>query len=111
MKRPLWLGAGVAIGVSGTLWAELRLRRWGRRAMAALGPVFTGGGGDERTGRPFAALARRAEQAGARPQGRVTSAEGLGTALRRAAMRRAARAGIRVARAAIRAALAPGGAI
>jgi len=27
MRRPLWLAAGAALGVGGTLWAERRLRR------------------------------------------------------------------------------------
>lgn len=27
IRRPLWLAAGVAVGVGGTLWAERRVRR------------------------------------------------------------------------------------
>jgi hypothetical protein len=31
MRRPLWLAAGAALGVGGTLWAERRLRRVAER--------------------------------------------------------------------------------
>ena len=31
MRRPLWLAAGAALGVGGTLWAERRLRRAAER--------------------------------------------------------------------------------
>jgi hypothetical protein len=55
MKRPLWLGAGIALGVGGTLWAEQRVRRQLRRAVAVLSP---GGAAD--------AASRSARQAGDR---------------------------------------------
>jgi hypothetical protein len=38
MKRPLWLAAGVALGVGGTLWAEQRVRRGVQRVTTALTP-------------------------------------------------------------------------
>ncbi len=38
IRRPLWLGAGVALGVGGTLWAEQRVKRQVRRLSAALTP-------------------------------------------------------------------------
>lgn len=38
MRRPVWLAAGVAIGVGGTLWAEQRVRRQVRRVSARLSP-------------------------------------------------------------------------
>lgn len=34
VRRPLWLATGMVLGVGGTLWAELRLRR----ALARLEP-------------------------------------------------------------------------
>ncbi len=40
MRRPLWLGAGVALGVGGTLWAERRVRRTVRRATDRLTPQY-----------------------------------------------------------------------
>jgi hypothetical protein len=43
IRRPLWLGAGVAIGVGGTLWAEQRVRRRVRRLSAALTPAGAAG--------------------------------------------------------------------
>ncbi len=42
MRRPMWLGAGVVLGVGGTLWAEQRLRRRLRRAVALLSPGVAG---------------------------------------------------------------------
>lgn len=39
IRRPLWLGAGVALGVGGTLWAEQRVRRRVRQLSAALTPA------------------------------------------------------------------------
>lgn len=39
IRRPLWLGAGVAIGVGGTLWAEQQVRRRVRRLAVALTPA------------------------------------------------------------------------
>lgn len=38
MRRPMWLAAGVALGVGGTLWAEQRVRRGVRQAVAKLSP-------------------------------------------------------------------------
>jgi hypothetical protein len=38
MRRPVWLAAGVAIGVGGTLWAEQRVRRSIRRVADRLRP-------------------------------------------------------------------------
>ncbi|HLG68545.1 MAG TPA: hypothetical protein VKV36_11845 [Acidimicrobiales bacterium] len=37
MGRPAWLGAGVALGVGGTLWVEKQVRRRLRRAARRLG--------------------------------------------------------------------------
>lgn len=42
MRRPMWLAAGLAVGVGGTLWAEQRLRRRVRRAVALLSPTVAG---------------------------------------------------------------------
>jgi hypothetical protein len=42
LRRPLWLGAGVVLGVGGTLWAEQRVRRRVRRAVEALSPRVAG---------------------------------------------------------------------
>ncbi len=38
MRRPVWLAAGMALGVGGTLWAEQRVRRAARRAAGRLAP-------------------------------------------------------------------------
>ncbi len=38
MRRTAWLATGVALGATGTLWAEQRLRRGVRRAAARLAP-------------------------------------------------------------------------
>ncbi|HEX3946156.1 MAG TPA: hypothetical protein VHW47_00560 [Acidimicrobiales bacterium] len=38
MKRPFWLATGVVLGVSGTLWAEQRVRRGVEQAVARLAP-------------------------------------------------------------------------
>jgi hypothetical protein len=38
IRRPLWLGVGVALGVGGTLWAEQRVRRTLRQAAERLTP-------------------------------------------------------------------------
>jgi hypothetical protein len=38
MRRPVWLAAGMALGVGGTLWAEQRVRRGLRRATERLTP-------------------------------------------------------------------------
>jgi|GEM_PF-5258232 len=96
MRRPLWFGAGVAVGAGGTLWVELRLRRWGRRAAALLAPLLAGDG------------ARRSE-AGARGSAptRVPPAPArLGRTVRRAALRGVTSGGVKLARAAARAAVA-----
>lgn len=42
MRRPMWLGAGVMIGVGATLWAEQRVRRRLRRAVEVLTPLVAG---------------------------------------------------------------------
>lgn len=42
IRRPLWLGAGVAIGVGTTLWAEQQVRRRVRRAVDLLSPMVAG---------------------------------------------------------------------
>ncbi len=39
IRRPLWLAAGVAMGVGGTLWAEQRVRRQVRRLGDAVAPT------------------------------------------------------------------------
>jgi hypothetical protein len=68
MRRTLWVGAGVALGVSGTLWSRRRLdalaRRVGRGARAA-GAVRVVGGGASRLSRRLGAAvdAGRAEAA------------------------------------------------
>jgi hypothetical protein len=38
MRRPVWLVAGVALGVGGTLWAEQRVRRVARRTVERFTP-------------------------------------------------------------------------
>jgi hypothetical protein len=38
MRRPIWLGAGIVLGVGGTLWAEQRVRR----AVQVLSPSVAG---------------------------------------------------------------------
>lgn len=38
IRRPMWLGAGVVLGVGGTLWAEQHVRRRVRRAVELLSP-------------------------------------------------------------------------
>ncbi len=38
MRRPMWLGAGIVLGVGATLWAEQRVRRRVRRAVDLLTP-------------------------------------------------------------------------
>lgn len=38
IRRPIWLGTGVVIGVGGTLWAQQRLRRAVENAKANLSP-------------------------------------------------------------------------
>ena len=63
MRRPLWLGAGVALGVGGTLWAEQQVRRRVRRLSSALTPA---GAADE--------LRRSARAAGDRVRGAVDEA-------------------------------------
>ncbi len=42
MRRPMWLGAGIVLGVGGTLWTEQRVRRRVRRAVARLSPAVAG---------------------------------------------------------------------
>lgn len=42
IRRPLWLGAGVVIGVGGTLWVEQRVRRRVRSAIDLLSPAVAG---------------------------------------------------------------------
>ena len=44
MRRPVWLAAGVALGVGGTLWAEQRVRRVVRQATVRLSPEHVAGG-------------------------------------------------------------------
>ncbi len=44
MRRPVWLGAGIVLGVGGTLWAEQRVRRRVRRAVEALSPAVAASG-------------------------------------------------------------------
>jgi hypothetical protein len=39
MRRPMWLGAGIVVGVGGTVWAEQRVRRRVRRTLAWLSPA------------------------------------------------------------------------
>ncbi len=38
MRRPVWMAAGVALGVGGTLWAERRVRRAVRQVGDRLAP-------------------------------------------------------------------------
>jgi len=38
MKRPMWMGAGVILGVGGTLWAERRVRRGVQQVVAKVSP-------------------------------------------------------------------------
>lgn len=42
IRRPMWLGAGIVLGVGGTLWAERRVRRQVRRATELLSPSVAG---------------------------------------------------------------------
>ncbi len=42
MRRPVWLGAGIVLGVGGTLWAEQRVRRRVRRVVEVLSPAVAG---------------------------------------------------------------------
>lgn len=42
IRRPMWLGAGVVLGVGATLWAEQRVKRRVRRAVELLSPVVAG---------------------------------------------------------------------
>ncbi|HVC14570.1 MAG TPA: hypothetical protein VND62_06895 [Acidimicrobiales bacterium] len=42
IRRPMWFGTGVALGVAGTLWVEQRVRRRVRRAVERLSPAFAG---------------------------------------------------------------------
>lgn len=42
IRRPMWLGTGIVIGVGATLWAEQRVRRRVRRAMDLLTPTVAG---------------------------------------------------------------------
>jgi hypothetical protein len=44
MKRPVWLVAGVALGVGGTLWAEQRVRRAARKAVERFTPEHVAAG-------------------------------------------------------------------
>ncbi len=44
MRRPVWLAAGVVVGVGGTLWAEKRVRRVVRQATERLSPEHVAGG-------------------------------------------------------------------
>jgi hypothetical protein len=44
MRRPIWLAAGVALGVGGTLWAEQRVRRAARQAAARFAPTHVAAG-------------------------------------------------------------------
>jgi hypothetical protein len=60
MRRPVWLAAGVALGVGGTLWAEQRVRRQVRRVADSLRPAGLVGKardrGDAARGRVRAAI-------------------------------------------------------
>lgn len=47
MRRPVWLGAGVALGVGGTLWAQQRVRRGVRKAVDRLTPEHVAAGARE----------------------------------------------------------------
>jgi len=38
MKRPMWMGAGVLLGVGGTLWAERRVRKGVQHVVAKVSP-------------------------------------------------------------------------
>ena len=51
MRRPVWLAAGVALGVGGTLWAEQRVRRTLRRAAQRLTPEHAAFQAKERAAR------------------------------------------------------------
>lgn len=63
IRRPLWLGAGVAIGVGGTLWAEQRVKRRVHQLSAALTPTGAADG-----------LRRSAQAAGHRVRAAVDDA-------------------------------------
>lgn len=111
MRRPLWLGAGVALGVGGTLWAELRLRRWIKRlpaVLASLGPrgrttELAKSALDSRGPGTAGTAVRPAERDGG--AGRSGAAVAL-VAVPNAARRAATRAGLGLARAAIDGAMA-----
>jgi len=51
MRRPVWLAAGVALGVGGTLWAEQRVRRTLRQAAERLTPEHAAAEARERAAR------------------------------------------------------------
>jgi histidinol-phosphate/aromatic aminotransferase/cobyric acid decarboxylase-like protein len=76
LRRPVWLAAGVVVGVGGTLWAERRVRAELRRAADRLSPSGLG-----------QATARSAARAGARMTSAVDAAR-EGRARREAELRR-----------------------
>lgn len=44
MKRPMWMAAGVALGVGGTLWAERRVRKGVHQVVAKVSPEHVAAG-------------------------------------------------------------------
>ncbi len=44
MKRPIWMAAGVVLGVGGTLWAERRVRKGVQQVVAKVSPEHMAAG-------------------------------------------------------------------
>jgi hypothetical protein len=73
VKRPVWLAAGVALGVGGTLWAEQRVRRRMRRLADRLSPDSMAAEARDRA-RDAGERVRAAVESGRREQRRTEEA-------------------------------------